>query len=56
MHDERGIVFAAGVLEHNGRIYTFPPLPPGVLAILEDGGLIAHVQKVLSTQSFSSTG
>jgi len=45
--DEIGIDFAAGVVEHNGKAYAFPPLPPEVLAILEDGGLIPHVKKVL---------
>ena len=45
--DEIGIDFAAGVVEHNGKTYAFPPLPPEVLAILEDGGLIPHVKKVL---------
>jgi len=45
--DEIGIDFAAGVVEHDGKTYAFPPLPPEVLAILEDGGLIPHVKKVL---------
>jgi 3-isopropylmalate/(R)-2-methylmalate dehydratase small subunit len=47
MGDEVGIDFAAGVVEHAGKTYRFPPLPPEVLAILEDGGLIPHVKKVL---------
>ena len=42
------IDFAAGVVEHNGTTYSFPPLPPEVLAILEDVGLIPHVTKVLA--------
>jgi len=46
--DEIGIDFAAGVVEHEGKTYAFPPLPPEVLAILEDGGLIPHVKKVLA--------
>jgi len=45
--DEIGIDFAAGVVEHNGKTYAFPPLPAEVLAILEDGGLIPHVKKAL---------
>jgi len=45
--DEVGIDFAAGTVEHDGKTYSFPPLPPEVLAILEDGGLIPHVKKVL---------
>ena len=46
--DEVGVDFAAGTVEHEGETYTFPPLPPEVLAILEDGGLIPHVKKALS--------
>jgi len=45
--DEVGVDFAAGLVEHEGKTYPFPPLPPEVLAILEDGGLIPHVKKVL---------
>ena len=48
--DEVGIDFGAGVVEHDGKTYSFPPLPPEVLAILEDGGLILHVKKVLGEQ------
>jgi 3-isopropylmalate/(R)-2-methylmalate dehydratase small subunit len=46
--DRVGIDFAAGVVEHNGKKYAFPALPPEVLAILKDGGLIPHVKKVLA--------
>jgi len=49
--DEIGIDFESGIVEHEGRSYSFPPLPPEVLAILEDGGLIPHVKKVLSTRT-----
>jgi len=42
--DTIGIDFAAGLVEHCGIRYRFPPLPPEVLAILEDGGLIPHVR------------
>jgi len=48
MGDEAGVDFAAGTVEHNGKTYSFPPLPPEVLAILQDGGLIPHVKKVLA--------
>ena len=48
MGDEAGVDFAAGTVEHNGKTYAFPPLPPEVLAILQDGGLIPHVKKVLA--------
>ena len=47
MGDEVEIDFAAGVVRHDAGKYRFPPLPPEVLAILEDGGLIPHVKKVL---------
>ena len=46
--DDVGIDFSAGAVEHAGKTYSFPPLPPEVLAILEDGGLIPHVKKVLA--------
>ncbi|TFH07158.1 MAG: 3-isopropylmalate dehydratase small subunit [Candidatus Atribacteria bacterium] len=46
--DQVGIDFVAGVVEHKGKRCSFPPLPPEVLAILEDGGLIPHVKKVLA--------
>jgi 3-isopropylmalate/(R)-2-methylmalate dehydratase small subunit len=45
---EVGVDFEAGAVEHDGKTYSFPPLPPEVLAILEDGGLIPHVKKVLA--------
>lgn len=45
--DVAGVDFSAGTVEHEGKNYTFPPLPAEVLAILEDGGLIPHVKKVL---------
>ena len=47
--DEAGVDFSAGIVEHKGVTYSFPPLPPEVLAILEDGGLIPHVKKVLNS-------
>jgi 3-isopropylmalate/(R)-2-methylmalate dehydratase small subunit len=48
MGDEVEVDFAAGIVRHKGTDYRFPALPPEVLAILEDGGLIPHVRKVLS--------
>jgi len=39
--------FEAGVVRHEESEHRFPPLPPEVLAILEDGGLIPHVKKAL---------
>ncbi len=41
------IDFAAGTVAHEGDVHRFPALPPEVLAILEDGGLIPHVRKAL---------
>jgi 3-isopropylmalate/(R)-2-methylmalate dehydratase small subunit len=45
--DEVEIDFAAGILRHKGAEYRFPALPPEVMGILEDGGLIPHVKKAL---------
>ena len=47
--DEVEIDFETGTLRHNGAEYRFPALPPEVLAILEDGGLVPHVKTVLAT-------
>ena len=47
MGDEIAIDFAAGIVKHSGGEYRFPALPPEVMGILEDGGLIPHVKKVL---------
>jgi len=46
--DAVGVDFQKGILTHNGKEYRFPALPPEVLAILEDGGLIPHVKKLLA--------
>jgi len=43
------IDFEKGVVIHNGKEYRFPALPKEVLAILNDGGLIPHVKKALSS-------
>jgi len=45
--DTIGIDFEKGVVIHDGREYHFPALPKEVLAILNDGGLIPHVKKLL---------
>jgi len=42
------IDFENGLVQHEGNEYHFPALPKEVLAILEDGGLIPHVKKVLA--------
>jgi 3-isopropylmalate/(R)-2-methylmalate dehydratase small subunit len=36
------------IITSAGREFGFPPLPPSVVAIVEDGGLIPHVKKRLS--------
>lgn len=46
--DEIEIDFEAGIVRHDSAEYRFPALPQEVLAILEDGGLIPHVKKVLT--------
>jgi 3-isopropylmalate/(R)-2-methylmalate dehydratase small subunit len=46
--DEVEIDFEAGIVRHDGAEYRFPALPPEVLAILKDGGLIPHVKRVLA--------
>ena len=45
--DEITIDFTAGVVTTPHGVFTFPPLPPEVLAIIEAGGLIPHVRKQL---------
>jgi 3-isopropylmalate/(R)-2-methylmalate dehydratase small subunit len=45
--DTLSIDFENGIVTHEGNKYHFPALPVEVLAILEDGGLIPHVRKVL---------
>ena len=41
------IDFENGIVRHKGNAYHFPALPKEILGILEDGGLIPHVKKVL---------
>jgi 3-isopropylmalate/(R)-2-methylmalate dehydratase small subunit len=41
------IDFEAGLVTTPGGQYTFPPLPPSVMEILEVGGLVPHVKKKL---------
>jgi hypothetical protein len=45
--DTVGIDFERGVVIHEERECDFPALPKEVLAILNDGGLIPHVKKLL---------
>ena len=41
------IDFETGVVDTPGGAYRFPPLPPEVMAILSDGGLIPHFRRQL---------
>ena len=45
--DEIAIDFEAGVVTTPGSKYTFPPLAPSVMEILDAGGLVPHVQQKL---------
>ncbi|MEA3340966.1 MAG: 3-isopropylmalate dehydratase small subunit [Chloroflexota bacterium] len=45
--DEITIDFGAGTVTTPQGTYTFPPLSPEVMEILEDGGLIPHARKQL---------
>lgn len=45
--EEITIDFAAGTVTTPRATYTFPPFPPEVMEILEDGGLIRHARKQL---------
>jgi 3-isopropylmalate/(R)-2-methylmalate dehydratase small subunit len=45
--DEITIDFAAGTVTTPGGVYTFPPLAPEVMEILEAGGLIPYARQQL---------
>ncbi len=45
--EEVTIDFNAGTATTPRGVYTFPPMPPEVLEIIESGGLIPYVQKQL---------
>lgn len=44
------IDFAGGTVHHKGNRYPFPALPKEILDILEDGGLIPHLKRVLGKE------
>ena len=44
------IDFVAGTVRTPSGVYTFPPLAPEVMEILESGGLIAYVRKKLGVE------
>lgn len=48
--DEITIDFASGTVTTPGGAYTFPPLAPSVMEILDAGGLVPHVKKKLGLQ------
>ena len=48
--DEITIDFVAGTVTAPQGVYTFPPLAPEVMEILESGGLIPYVRRRLETQ------
>jgi 3-isopropylmalate/(R)-2-methylmalate dehydratase small subunit len=48
--DEITIDFEAGTVATPGGEYTFPPLAPSVLEILDAGGLVPHVRKKLGLE------
>jgi 3-isopropylmalate/(R)-2-methylmalate dehydratase small subunit len=48
--DEITIDFEAGTVTTPHASYTFPPLAPSVMEILDAGGLVAHVQQKLGLE------
>ncbi len=48
--DQVTIDFVAGTVTTPKKVYTFPPLSPEVMQIIEDGGLIPHVRKRLGVE------
>lgn len=46
---EMWVDYHAGTVETAGQTFTFAPYPQGLLDILEDGGLIAHLMRGAST-------
>jgi 3-isopropylmalate/(R)-2-methylmalate dehydratase small subunit len=48
--DEVTIDFEAGVVTTPGGEYTFPPLAPSVMEILNAGGLVPHVKQKLGLE------
>jgi len=48
--DEVEIDFASGKVRCRGKEFSFPPLPPEVIGIVEAGGLIAYTRKQLGIE------
>jgi 3-isopropylmalate/(R)-2-methylmalate dehydratase small subunit len=47
--DEISVDFEKGkIVAKDGKVFDFPPLPPQVIGIVEDGGLIPHLKKKLA--------
>lgn len=51
---EMYVDYDAGIVETGGRRFTFPPYPPGLRAILADGGLIPHLMRTSATTNGGS--
>jgi len=45
--DEVTVDAQAGKITVGDKEFSFPPLPPEMQAILDDGGLLAHIRKTL---------
>lgn len=43
--DEVVVDAGEGIVSVGGSEFSFPPLPPEMLEILDDGGLLAHIRK-----------
>lgn len=43
--DDVWVDYDAGTVEAGGRTFSFPAYPPGLRAIISDGGLIPHLMK-----------
>lgn len=46
--DDVWVDYDAGTVQIGGHTFTFPAYPPGLRAIIEDGGLIPHLMKEVS--------
>ncbi|MCD6452663.1 MAG: 3-isopropylmalate dehydratase small subunit [Acidobacteria bacterium] len=48
--DEIEVDFEVGVIRTKGEEFSFPPLPPEVLGIMKEGGLIPYLRKKLGLE------
>jgi 3-isopropylmalate/(R)-2-methylmalate dehydratase small subunit len=49
--EEIEIDFEHGVLRGGGKEHRFPGLPPSVLGIVREGGLIPYVRKLIASRT-----